>query len=280
MNEVLSTTIYRRMLHHSGIIIGITLFLLTVFTALFGPFLSTYSYSEIHLQLKNLPPCWEHIFGTDDLGRDLFTRVCYGLRISLAIGVISVIIDLGIGLVWGMVSGFCGGTIDHIMMRIADLVYSLPYLLFVILVTAICGPGLIAIIGAMVLIGWIQIARIARAHVLQMKQAECIIAAEALGVSKARILIRHIFPNIAGPMITAMMLTIPHAIFAEGFLSFLGIGVQPPLASLGSMVSDAIPALRYYPWRLFFPAGAITLIIFACNLIGDGLQEVMDPKKV
>ena len=272
------TRTYELALHHPGIVVGAIILFCIAFLALFGPLISPYTYSATELTLKNLPPSWQHIFGTDDLGRDVFVRVCFGLRISFVIGLIAAIIDLCLGMTWGMVAGFCGGSIDHIMMRCADLVYSLPYLLFVILVTTVLGPGFIPIIAAMVMIGWIQMARIVRAQVLQIKEQEFISAAVALGVSRRRIIIRHIFPNIAGPMIAAMMLTIPHAILTEGFLSFLGIGIQPPLASLGSMVSDAIPAMRFYPWRLFFPAGMITMLIFAFNLIGDGLRDLLDPQ--
>ncbi len=264
---------------HPGICTGIIIALFLILLALFGPLCSPYAYSDTKLIKKNLPPSKEHILGTDDLGRDLFTRICSGLRVSLLIGLSAACIDFLIGIPWGMVSGFASPAIDQYMMRVADLIYSLPYLLFVILVTAIAGPGFTSILAAMLMIGWIQLARIVRTQVVQIKHTEFIAAVIALGVSPIRILLKHIFPNIGGPIVAAMMLTIPYAIFTETFLSFLGIGIQPPLASLGSMVSDAIPAMRFYPWRLFFPAGTITLLIFAFNLIGDGLRDLMDPKE-
>ena len=277
LKAISKITLFSLLRHHSSIVFSLILLVFIALLGLCGPLFSPYSYSETDLPSKNMPPCKEHILGTDDLGRDLFTRLSYGLRISLMIGLASAAIDLVIGASWGLLAGFLDGSIGYAMMRIADLVYSLPYLLFVILVTVVVGPGFISILSAMVMIGWIQMARIVRAQVIQMKQAEFVMAAVALGLSPKRILFAHIVPNIAGPIIAAMMLTIPYAIFAEAFLSFLGIGIQPPLASLGSMVSDAIPAMRYYPWRLFFPACIITLVIFAFNLLGDGLRDLLDP---
>ncbi len=262
---------------HPAIVVGSIILAIMLLIAVFGPLISPYTFSETHLSEKNLPPTAEHIFGTDDLGRDLFTRCCYGIRISLFIGIAAACIDIILGVSCGMIAGFCGGQVDHILMRFADLVYSLPYLLFVIIVTAIMGPGFMPIFAAMIMLGWIQMARIVRAKALQVKSSDYIAAVIALGVKPTRIIRLHIFPNIAGPVIATMMLSIPHAIFTESFLSFLGIGIQPPLASLGSMVSDAIPAMRYYPWRLFIPALLITLIIFSFNLIGDALRDLLDP---
>ena len=268
----------KRAFQHTGCKIGIILLGFIFLFALFCPLLSPYSYEEMHLAGKNAAPSLEHFFGTDDLGRDLCTRVAFGLRISLAIGLLAALLDMCIGIVWGSISGFLGGLTDQIMMRTADLIYSLPYLLCVILVAAWLKPGIISILTAMCLIGWIQMARLVRAQTLQTKQYDYILAARALGVHPLSIILRHILPNISGVIVAMLMLTIPHAIFTEAFLSFLGIGIQPPLASLGSMVSDALPAMRFYPWRLFAPSCTITLCILAFNLIGDGLKEILDPK--
>lgn len=269
---------YIRLLTHTNSKIALVILALLIAFALFGPLFSPYSYTETNLPDKNLSPSLTHPFGTDDLGRDLFTRVAYGLRLSLQISCIAAIVDLFLGVTWGTIAGYNGGTIDQIMMRIAEMVYSMPYLLFVILITVIIGPGFFPIIAAMVLIGWIQMARITRNLVLALRNQEFVIAALTLGIPTWRILLYHILPNCIGPIIALMMLTIPQAIFMEAFLSFLGIGIQPPQASLGSLVSDALGAMRIYPWRLFIPAVFISTLIFACNLLGDSLRELLDPQ--
>ncbi len=269
---------YTRLLTHTNSKIALMILALLIAFALLGPLFSPYSYTETNLPDKNLSPSLTHPFGTDDLGRDLFTRVAYGLRLSLQISCIAAIVDLFLGVTWGTIAGYNGGTIDQIMMRIAEMVYSMPYLLFVILITVIIGPGFFPIIAAMVLIGWIQMARITRNLVLALRNQEFVIAALTLGIPTWRILLYHILPNCIGPIIALMMLTIPQAIFMEAFLSFLGIGIQPPQASLGSLVSDALGAMRIYPWRLFIPAVFISTLIFACNLLGDSLRELLDPQ--
>lgn len=258
-------------------LVALTLLTLLVLLAILGPLCSPYTYSQTDLPRKNQPPSSEHIFGTDELGRDLFTRVCTGLGVSLEIGLIAALIDLAIGVSWGLIAGYLGGKTDQVMMRMAEMVYCLPYLLFVILVTAVIGPGFAPIITAMVVIGWIQMARITRNLVMQIKATEYFSAAVSLGVGPLGLVRRHILPNILGPIACVVMLTIPQAIFCEAFLSFLGIGIQPPLASLGSLVSDALGAMRYYPWRLFIPSLFITSVIFAFNLLGDVLRDLLDP---
>lgn len=268
----------KQLLAHKGIVVGTLLLFVICLMAIFGPYLTPYTFEGVNLPSKNMPPSFDHPFGTDDLGRDLWTRVCYGLRLSLEIGIIAALVDLLLGLTWGITSGLIGGTYDQVMMRIAEMIYCLPYLLFVILVTAIMGAGILPIIAAMVLIGWIQMARISRNLVIQVKQAEFVTAAYALGITPFAIVFRHILPNIAGPIVCVMMLTIPQAIFSEAFLSFLGIGIQPPQASLGSLVSDSLASMRFYPWRLFFPSIVITMTIFAFNLLGDAIRDMLDPQ--
>ncbi len=261
-----------------SIFIGTIILSVLAVMAIFGPMLSPYAYDQTNLPLKNLSPCMSHIFGTDELGRDMWTRVCIGLRISLEIGLAAAFVDLVLGVSWGMTAGLRGGNTDHIMMRIAEMIYCLPYLLFAILITVIMGPGFAPIIAAMVIIGWIQMARITRSLVIGIKQTEYFRAARSLGVGTGGLILRHILPNISGPVTCIVMLSIPQAIFAEAFLSFLGIGMQPPLASLGSLVSDAMGAMRFYPWRLFIPSVTITLTIFAFNLLGDGVRDMLDPQ--
>lgn len=246
--------------------------------AIFGPWISSYAYFEIHLADKNLPPSRHYWFGTDDLGRDLFARCAVGARISLFIGCTAAIIDLIIGVLWGGIAALAGGRIDNLMMRIADILYAIPYLLIVIMLMVVMGSGLVPIIIALTITGWIGMSRIVRGQLLLLKEQEYILAAIALGAGYRRVLFRHLLPNAIAPIIVTMTLTIPIAIFTEAFLSFLGLGVQAPIASWGTMVADALAAMRYYPWRLFFPAFFISLTMLSFNLVGDGLRDALDPK--
>jgi oligopeptide transport system permease protein len=255
----------------------ITLTLLALF-ALLAPLLSPYSYSEIQLGLKNTPPCKKFWFGTDELGRDLFTRVWWGARISLFIGITAATIDMCIGVLWGATAAYLGGKIEETMMRICDILYAIPYLLLVLLITVIRGSGLVTLLIAMTVTGWINMARITRSQILQIKQCDYVTAARALGATTPRILAYHLIPNAIGPIIAAMTLTIPTAIFTEAFLSFLGLGIQAPAASWGVLINDALSAMRYYPWRLFFPAFMITLTMLSFNLLGNALRDLLDPR--
>lgn len=257
---------------------GLCSLALLIFFALIGPWLSPYTYYETHLPLKNQPPSAKFWFGTDELGRDLFTRIWWGARISLFVGISASAIDLVVGVFYGAVAGLSGGKTEELMMRVADILYSIPYLLVVILLMVVIGPGVTTIIIALTLTGWISMARIVRGQVLQLKQLDFIRAAHALGASSPRILMCHLIPNAMGPIIVTVTLTIPTAIFAEAFLSFLGLGVQAPIASWGTMANDGLSALRYYPWRLFFPAGFICLTMLSFNLLGDSLRDILDPR--
>jgi oligopeptide transport system permease protein len=255
----------------------ISLFLLLIM-AIIGPLISHYTYYETQLPLKNEAPSSTFWFGTDELGRDLFTRCWWGARISLFVGITASLVDLIIGVLFGAISGLLGGKAEEWMMRIADVLYAIPYLLVVILLMVIIGPGIITIIIALTITGWINMARIVRSQILQIKQQDYVHAAFALGASRRRVLLRHLIPNAMGPIIVTLTLTIPSAIFAEAFLSFLGLGVQAPIASWGTMANDGLPALRYYPWRLFFPAVFISLTMLSFNLLGDGLRDAFDPR--
>ena len=246
--------------------------------ALIAPFFSPYTYYETHLSLKNSPPSSQFWFGSDELGRDIFTRVWWGARISLFVGCSAALIDLILGVIYGSIAGLWGGKLDELMMRITDIIYSIPYLLVVILLTVMLGPGLFTIIIALTMTGWIPMARIARGQMIQLKQLDYAQAAVALGASQWRLLFRHLLPNAMGPIITTMTFTVPTAIFAEAFLSFLGLGVQAPIASWGTMASDGLSALRYYPWRIFFPAFFISLTMLCFNLVGDGIRDAFDPR--
>lgn len=254
-----------------------TLIFLALF-AIFGPIICPHTYYETHLALKNQSPSKEFWFGTDDLGRDLFARTSGGARISLFVGITAALIDLALGVLWGGVAALAGGKIDSLLMRIADILYAIPYLLVVIMLMVVMGSGLVPIIIALTITGWIGMARIVRGQLLQLKEQEYIQAAIALGASNRRILLKHLIPNAMGPIIVTVTITIPVAIFTEAFLSFLGLGVQAPIASWGTMASDGLPAMRYYPWRLFFPAFFISITMLAFNLVGDGLRDAIDPK--
>jgi oligopeptide transport system permease protein len=252
--------------------------MILILSATVIPWFTTNTYYTTHLSLKNLPPSSEHWFGTDELGRDIFIRIWWGARISLFVGIAAACIDMVIGVVWGTVAAMRGGAIDEVMMRFADILYTLPNLLIVILLMVVMGPGLFTIIIALTLTGWITMARIVRSQVVSVKESDYVLAAKLLGASRTRIVRRYLIPNTIGSIITTMTLTIPTAIFSEAFLSFLGLGIQAPLASWGTMANDGLAALRYYPWRLFFPAAFISTTMLALNLLGDGLRDALDPR--
>lgn len=257
---------------------GCVFLLFLLLFAILAPTLTPYTYFETHLSLKNTPPCKEFWFGTDELGRDLFTRMGFGARISLFIGVAASCIDLLLGVLFGAFAALLGGKIEEYMMRIADILYSIPYLLVVILLMVILGPGLSTILIALTITGWIKMARIVRGQARQLCQMDFIKASIALGGNKKHILVKHLLPNCMGPIFVTLTLTIPSAIFSEAFLSFLGLGIQAPVASLGSMTNDGLTALRSYPWRLFFPAGFISFTLLSFYLLGEGLRDAFDPR--
>lgn len=269
-------TTWKRLIQNRAALLGLLILCLVTCMAIFVPLLSSYSYFQINLEAKNQSPNWEHWFGTDDLGRDLFTRIWYGARISLSIGIAAAFIDVIFGIFWGSLAAYAGGKVDELMMRFADILYSLPYLLVVIFLSLVLGSGFFSILAAMTILGWISMSRIVRAQVRHLKEQGYILAAVALGAGFPRILIKHLIPNAFGQIIVALTTSIPSAIFVEAFLSFLGLGIQAPLSSWGSMAHDGLPALSFYPWRLFFPTFAICLTILAFNLIGDALTDLID----
>lgn len=278
MHESYLKDAWIRLRANPAALFSLTVLALLFLFALFGPLFSPYSYSEIHLPLKNSPPSSHFWFGTDELGRDLFTRVAWGARISLFIGIVAALIDATLGILWGSLAAALGGKIDELLMRIADILYTIPYLLVVILLTVIRGTGIGTILIAMTFTGWITMARICRSQILQIKELDYVLAARALGASFPRILFVHLIPNAIGPIIATTTLTVPTAIFTEAFLSFLGLGVQAPAASWGVMINDALSAMRYYPWRLFFPSLMITLTMLSFNLLGNALRDALDPR--
>ncbi|ABS20555.1 ABC transporter permease [Bacillus cytotoxicus] len=269
-----------------AIIGGVTLLLIVIFS-LIGESLTPYSANEQIKEATNLQPSSEHWFGTDDLGRDIWARTWAGGKISLAVGLIAAALDIGLGVLIGGFSGYVRGRnrlgtlIDEWIVRGIEVMYGIPYLLIVILLLIVMKPGLFTIILSLALTGWIGMARLVRAQVLSLKQKEFVIAAERLGTSHMKIIYKHLIPNLTGIIIVNLSFTIPAAIFSESFLSFIGLGVQSPAASWGTMTNDALGTLLSGEWwQLFFPAIMIALIMFAFNAIGDGLQDAIDPKIV
>jgi oligopeptide transport system permease protein len=271
-------SVWRRFLQHRLALASFGLLALVSLFALVGPWVSGYTYYETNLRFHDQPPSRAFWFGTDDLGRDVFTRVAYGARISLFVGLTAALIDVLIGIAYGGVAGYSGGSVDLLLMRLADILYAIPYLLVVILLTVVMGSGLATIVAAMTITGWIGMARMVRGEVVRLKSRPYVQAAIALGASPSRILFRHIIPNALGPIIVMMTFTVPTAIFTEAFLSFLGLGVQAPVASWGTMAAESLAAMRYYPWRLLFPAFFISVTMLAFYVIGDALRDCMDPR--
>ena len=228
--------------------------------------------------MKNLPPGGEYWFGSDSLGRDLFTRVWFGARMSLAVGITIALVVFVIGVIYGGISGLIGGWLDELMMRFIEILSGVPFVLYVILIMVILSDSnFFTILFALSMVYWIPIARLVRGQVLSLKEQEFVLAAR-IGAGPFRILIKHIIPNTMGPILVYMTLDIPEAIFTEAWLSFLGLGVSAPFASWGTLASDGVKALRSYPWQLFFPALFISLTILAFNLLGDGLRDALDPR--
>jgi oligopeptide transport system permease protein len=229
------------------------------------------------LKLSATPPSTAHVFGTDELGRDTFARVIYGGRISLMVGLVGTLVSLLIGVSYGAIAGYRGGRTDEVMMRAVDVLYSLPYIFLVILLLVFFSRSIIMLFVALGLVQWLTMARIVRGQVLSLKQQNFVEAARALGAGDRSIIFRHIVPNTLGPVIVYTTLTVPAVILQEAFLSFLGLGVQPPAASWGTLVSDGARLLALFPWLVIFPGLALSLTLFCFNFLGDGLRDALDP---
>lgn len=257
---------------------GLFIIAVIAIAAVFGPMFSDYTYDGQDIANQNQSPSSEHWFGTDKFGRDIFVRTLYGARISLTIGVVAAAINLVIGVVYGGISGYFGGKVDMVMMRIVDILIGVPDLLYIILIMMFLGNTIESILIALSLTYWIGTARMVRSQVITLKNQEFILAARATGSSNMRILFKHLIPNSMGPIIVTVTFLVPSAIFTEAFLSFLGIGIQVPMASWGTLVNDAIPTLFTHPYQMLFPAIAISITMFALNFIGDGLRDALDPR--
>ncbi|MBU3192951.1 ABC transporter permease [Clostridium algidicarnis] len=255
-----------------GFIIAITL------GAIFVPMFSKFDYFSNDFSVANQRSSSVHWFGTDQFGRDLFVRIMYGARYSLTIAYVASFLNFVIGVLYGGIAGYVGGTVDSVMMRIVDIIYSIPMMIYVILLMVIIGPGLKSIIVALAISYWLSMARIVRGEILQLKEQEFVLAARVLGANGKRILLRHLIPNSMGSIIVTLTLLIPSAIFTEAFLSFVGLGIPAPKASWGTLTSEALQGYTIYPYQLIFPSLAICFTILAFNLLGDGLRDALDPK--
>ncbi len=279
----------RRLFRNRAAMASIIVLGVITLMALLAPLLSAYAYDEINYDIVSCAPSWwpwpapcsaggSHWFGTDAVGRDLFVRVLYGARVSLAVGLVATLVSLLIGVLYGATAGYLGGRIDGLMMRAVDILYSLPFIFFVIILMVLFDRNFILLFVAIGAVEWLTMARIVRGQTLSIKQKEFIEAARAGGVSSFSIIRRHIIPNVVGPVVVYVTLTVPGVILTESFLSFLGLGIQEPLTSWGVLISDGANEMETAPWMLIFPALFMAVTLFCFNFIGDGLRDALDPR--
>ena len=276
-NSLWSDALYRLSRNRAAMFGGLILIIL-ILCAVFAPLIAPYSYSYQNLILGASPPSAEHFLGTDVLGRDLLSRILYGARISLLVGFVATGVALVIGVSWGIIAGYMGGRVDSIMMRIVDILYGLPFIIFIILLMVIFGRNLWLLFGAIGAVEWLTMARIVRGQVIGLKNQEFVMAAKAMGVSNLSMFRRHLLPNILGPIAVYATLTIPQVMLLESFLSFLGLGIQPPMSSWGTLIKDGVESMEEFSWLLIYPGITFTITLFALNFFGDGLRDALDPK--
>ena len=276
-NSLWSDAVYR-LARNKAAMLGAFILILLIIAAVLAPWISPYSYSYQDLNLGASPPSADHLLGTDILGRDLLSRILYGARISLLVGFVATGVALVIGVSWGIIAGYAGGKVDSIMMRIVDVLYGLPFIIFIILLMVIFGRNLWLLFGAIGAVEWLTMARIVRGQVIGLKNQEFVMAAKAMGVSNLAMFRRHLLPNILGPIAVYATLTIPQVMLLEGFLSFLGLGIQPPMSSWGTLIKDGVESMEEYSWLLIYPGLTFTITLFALNFFGDGLRDALDPK--
>jgi oligopeptide transport system permease protein len=280
----------RRLFQNKAALASIVILTIIALMAIFAPELSQYPFDDIDYSVVSCAPNWwpdpdvmchaggTHWFGTDPVGRDLFVRTLYGARVSLAVGLVATLVSLVIGVIYGATAGFIGGAIDNLMMRVVDVLYSLPFIFFVIILMVMFNRNFILLFVAIGAVEWLTMARIVRGQTLSIKQKEFIEAARAGGVSSFAIITRHVIPNVVGPVVVYVTLTVPGVILTESFLSFLGLGVQEPLTSWGTLISDGAAQMQTAPWTLVFPALFMAVTLFCFNFIGDGLRDALDPR--
>ncbi|KHD35498.1 diguanylate cyclase [Clostridium acetobutylicum] len=271
---------WRRLKKNKVAIASLGILILIIILAIVGPMLRSFGTNDVNNSIKNMGADSTHWLGTDDLGRDLWVRLWVGTRSSIIIGVVGAAIELVIGSIYGGISGYFGGIVDDIMMRIIEVLNSIPYLILVLIVIIVLNStGIVPLIIAMTLTGWVGMARIVRGQVLAIKEQEYVLAAHTLGAGSLRIITKHLLPNVIGVMIVDVTFAVPSYIFAEAFLSYIGLGVKPPSTSLGALCSSGQTNLMFYPSQLFWPSLIICLIMLTFNLLGDGLSEALDPKQ-
>ena len=279
----------RRLFRNRAAMASIIILALITLLALLAPLLSQYTYDEVNYDNISCAPNWwplaagckaggTHWFGTDAVGRDLFVRVLYGARVSLAVGLVATLVSLLIGVLYGATAGYLGGRVDALMMRAVDILYSLPFIFFVIILMVLFDRNFILLFVAIGAVEWLTMARIVRGQTLSIKQKEYIEAARAGGASSFSIIRRHVIPNVVGPVVVYVTLTVPGVILTESFLSFLGLGIQEPLTSWGVLISDGANQMETAPWMLVFPALFMAVTLFCFNFIGDGLRDALDPQ--
>ena len=270
----------RRLFRNKAAVVSMVVLAIVAGMAALAPWLSPHPYDAVYWERIAAPPDFAnaHWFGTDGNGRDLFVRTLYGARVSLMVGILATAVSLLIGVTWGAIAGYFGGHLDNLMMRFVDVMYSLPFMFFVILLMVVFGRNIFLIFIAIGAVEWLTMARIVRGQTLSVKSKEFIEAARAAGVRNRRIITRHIIPNVLGPVIVYVTLTAPHVILIESFLSFLGLGVQEPLTSWGVLIAEGAANMETSPWMLIYPAAFLAVTLFCFNFIGDGLRDALDPK--
>jgi oligopeptide transport system permease protein len=267
---------WRRLRKNRMAVAGGATLLVFVVIALLTPWIAPYGYETQNLDLGASPPSAQHWLGTDVFGRDVLTQIMYGGRVSLAVGFIATAVALLIGVTWGAVAGYVGGRVDAVMMRLVDILYALPFMIFIVLLMVVFGRNVLLLFLAIGAVEWLTMARIMRAQVQSLRQQEFVEAAISLGLSPTAIIRRHVVPNALGPIIVYTTLTIPSVMLLEAFLSFLGLGIQPPQTSWGLLISYGAETMEEYPWLLIFPGLALTLTLFSLNFLGDGLRDALD----
>ncbi|MEQ8265237.1 ABC transporter permease [Pseudohaliea sp.] len=257
-------------------VFGLVVVVLLILLALLTPWVAPYAYDAQDLDLGATPPSAAHWLGTDVFGRDMLTQILYGGRISLAVGFVATAVALLIGVTWGAIAGYAGGKVDAVMMRLVDILYALPFMIFIVLLMVVFGRNVLLLFLAIGAVEWLTMARIMRGQVQSLRQQEFVEAAISIGLPTTTIIRRHLVPNALGPIIVYTTLTIPQVMLLEAFLSFLGLGIQPPQTSWGLLISYGAETMEEYPWLLIFPGAALTLTLFSLNFLGDGLRDALD----